>query len=105
MIKKVPKKILRIERNFFVNLRKKCFWPPTPCRRRFFGTGGAPPPPGRLEPRAARPRGRTAAAARNWPARRRRRHNDVGAQLYLKVMLAAPIILYRPYLTIGLSWQ
>src|SRR6218665_1802620 len=50
MTKKVPKKILRIERNFFVNLRKKCFWPPTPRRaaprrrRRFFCTGGAPPP-------------------------------------------------------------
>src|SRR6218665_4048911 len=44
MTKKVPKKILRIERNFFVNLRKKCFWPPPPRRRRFFWTGGAPPP-------------------------------------------------------------
>jgi len=56
MTKKVPKKILRIERNFFVNLRKKCFWPPTPRRRRrrFFGPA----------------------------ARRRRRDNDVGAQLY-----------------------
>src|SRR6218665_520704 len=44
MTKKVPKKILRIERNFFVNLRKNCFSPPTPRRRRrFFGTGGAPP--------------------------------------------------------------
>src|SRR6218665_3052739 len=32
MTKKVPKKILRIERNFFVNLRNKCFWPPTPRR-------------------------------------------------------------------------
>src|SRR6218665_3870755 len=46
MTKKVPKKILRIERNFFVNFRKKCFWPPAPRRRRrrFFWTGGAPPP-------------------------------------------------------------
>src|SRR6218665_3253351 len=44
MTKKFPKKILRIERNFFVNLRKKCFWPPTPRRRRFFWPGGAPPP-------------------------------------------------------------
>src|SRR6218665_1156200 len=40
MTKKVPKKILRIERNFFVNLRKKCFWPPTPP---IFLTGGVPP--------------------------------------------------------------
>ena len=53
MSKKVPKKILRIERNLFVNLIKK-FWPPTPRRRRFFWTAarrrrrpkltGAPPP-------------------------------------------------------------
>src|SRR6218665_1850199 len=47
MTKKVPKKILRIERNFFVNLRKKYFGPSTPRRRRrrqFFWTGGATPP-------------------------------------------------------------
>src|SRR6218665_664792 len=51
MPKKVPKKILRIERNFFVNLRKKCFWPPTPRRRRqFFWTG---PPPTEIDRRAA----------------------------------------------------
>src|SRR6218665_3468345 len=30
MTKKVPKEILRIERNLFVNLRKNCFWPPRP---------------------------------------------------------------------------
>src|SRR6218665_1404902 len=54
---KVPKKILRIERHFFVNLRKNCFWPPTPRRAAaadFFGPArrrrrrpkltGAPPP-------------------------------------------------------------
>src|SRR6218665_2228756 len=28
--KKAPKKILRIERIFFLNLRKICFWPPAP---------------------------------------------------------------------------
>src|SRR6218665_2704050 len=55
MTKKVPKKILRIGRKFFVNLRKKCFWPPTPRRRRrqFFWTGGAPPPPTEIDRRAA----------------------------------------------------
>src|SRR6218665_2389409 len=52
MTKKVPKKILRIERNFFVNLIKK-IWPPTPRRRRFFWTGGAPPPPAEIDRRAA----------------------------------------------------
>src|SRR6218665_3647383 len=58
MTKKVPKQILRIERNFFVNLRKTFFWPPTPrCRRRrFFGTGGAPPPPHKKIPVCPRPR-------------------------------------------------
>src|SRR6218665_1567110 len=58
MTKKVPKKILRIERHFFVNLRKKCFWPPTPRRRRrrrFFGTGGPPPPPTAIDPRPPPP--------------------------------------------------
>src|SRR6218665_3794928 len=54
MTKKVPKKILRIERHFFVNLRKNCFWPPTPRRRgRFFGPGAAPPPPTEIDRRAA----------------------------------------------------
>src|SRR6218665_672164 len=54
MTNKVPKKILRIERNFFVNLRKSCFWPITPRRRRrFFWTGGAPPPPTEIDRRAA----------------------------------------------------
>src|SRR6218665_1984036 len=44
MTKKVPKKILRIERNLLVNLRRNCFWLPTPRRRRqFFWTGSAPP--------------------------------------------------------------
>src|SRR6218665_1138543 len=52
MTKQLPKKILRIERNFFVSLRKKCFWPPTPRRRRFFLTGGAPPPPTEIYRRA-----------------------------------------------------
>src|SRR6218665_3526996 len=49
MTKKVPKKILRIERNFFVNLRKNVFGRQrlaAPRRQRqFFWTGGAPPPP------------------------------------------------------------
>src|SRR6218665_1156864 len=55
MTKKVPKKILRIERNLFVYLRKNCFWPPAPRRRRrrFFWTGGAPPPPTQNYRRAA----------------------------------------------------
>jgi len=58
MTKKVPKKILRIERNFFVNLRKKYFGPSTPRRAAatadFFGPAarrrrrpkltGEPPP-------------------------------------------------------------
>src|SRR6218665_3438077 len=54
MTNKVSKKILRIERNFFVNLRK-CFWPITRRRRRrrFFWTGGAPPPPTEIDRRAA----------------------------------------------------
>jgi len=46
-------KILRIERNFFGNLWKKHFWPPTPRRGRFFGTGGSPPPPTKIDRRAA----------------------------------------------------
>ena len=53
MTKRVPKKILRTEQKFFVNLRKKCFWPPTPRRRRFFWTCGAPPPPTEIDRRAA----------------------------------------------------
>src|SRR6218665_2670496 len=55
MTKKVPKKILRIERNFFVNLRKNCFCPLTSRRRRrrFFWTGGATPPPTEIDQRAA----------------------------------------------------
>src|SRR6218665_2588306 len=55
MTKKVPRKILRIERNFFVILRKKIFWPPTPRRRRrrFFLTGGAPPPATKIDRGAA----------------------------------------------------
>src|SRR6218665_2098587 len=55
MTTKVSKKSLRIERNFFLNLRKNCFWPPTPRRRRrrFFWTGGAPPPPTEIDRRAA----------------------------------------------------
>src|SRR6218665_3787262 len=44
MTKKVPKKILRIERNFFVNLRKKCFGRP---RR-----AAPPPPPTEIDRRA-----------------------------------------------------
>src|SRR6218665_2106134 len=52
MTKKVPKKMLRIERNFLVNLRKKCFSRPRPPRR-FFGTGGAPPPLTEIDRRAA----------------------------------------------------
>src|SRR6218665_2595145 len=51
MTKKVPKKILRIERHFFVNLRKKCFWPPAPPP--IFCTGGAPLPPTEIDRRAA----------------------------------------------------
>src|SRR6218665_2549666 len=61
MTKKVSKKILRIKQNFFVNLRKICFWPLAPPP--FFWAR------------------RRTAADRNWPARHRR-HNDVGAQLY-----------------------
>src|SRR6218665_3353832 len=57
MTKKVPKKILRIERHFFVNLRKKLFLAahaaPRRRRRRFFCTGGAPPPPTEIDRRAA----------------------------------------------------
>src|SRR6218665_1789295 len=57
MTKKVPKKILRIERNFFVNLRKKCFLAAHAAaprrRRRFFWTSGAPPPPTEIDRRAA----------------------------------------------------
>src|SRR6218665_2615775 len=57
MTKKVPKKILRIERHFFVNLRKKLFLAahaaPRRRRRRFFWTGGAPPPPTENDRRAA----------------------------------------------------
>src|SRR6218665_1361402 len=57
MTKKVPKKILRIERHFFVNLRKKLFLAahaaPRRRRRRFFWTGGAPPPPTEIDRRAA----------------------------------------------------
>src|SRR6218665_1931094 len=57
MTKKVPKKILRIERHFFVNLRKKLFLaaPAAPRRRRrqFFWPGGAPPPPTEIDRRAA----------------------------------------------------
>src|SRR6218665_4043184 len=56
MTKKVPKKILRIERNFFVNLRKQFFGRPRRARRRrrrFFWTGGAPPPPTEIDRRAA----------------------------------------------------
>src|SRR6218665_2671232 len=57
MTKKVPKKILRRERNFFVNLRKIVFGRPRRAaprrRRRFFGTGGAPPPPTEIDRRAA----------------------------------------------------
>src|SRR6218665_2570952 len=96
MTKKVPKKILRIERHFFVNLRKKLFLaahaapppifldrrgprPPHPNRAR------GPPRPQKLPPppppRFFSARGPAAAAARNCPARRRR-HNNVGAQLY-----------------------
>src|SRR6218665_3559419 len=46
MTKKVPKKILRRERTFFVNLIKKCFYTPTPHpppAHRLWGPG--PPPP------------------------------------------------------------
>jgi len=68
MTKKVPKNILRIERNFSWILEKSVFGRP---RR-----AAPPPPPIFLDRR------RAAAADRNWPARRRR-HNDVGAQLYL----------------------
>src|SRR6218665_1833989 len=57
MTKKVPKKILRIERHFFVNLRKKLFLAahaaPRRRRRRFLWTGGAPPPPTEIDRRAA----------------------------------------------------
>src|SRR6218665_3154757 len=53
MTKKVPKKILRIERNFFVNLRKSCFWPPTP--RRAAAAAAPPPPPTFLDRRAPPP--------------------------------------------------
>src|SRR6218665_3301609 len=55
MTKEVPKKILRIEGNFFMNLRKKCFGPPPPPprRRHFFWTGGAPPPPTQIDRPAA----------------------------------------------------
>src|SRR6218665_1446315 len=56
MTKKVPKKILRIERHFFVNLRKKLFLAahaaPRRRRRRLFWTGGAPPPPTEIDRRA-----------------------------------------------------
>src|SRR6218665_1093120 len=56
MTKKVPKEILRIERHFFVNLRKKLFFAAHAAprrRRRFFGTDGAPPPPTEIDRRAA----------------------------------------------------
>src|SRR6218665_3723241 len=55
MTKKVPKKMLRIERHFFVNLRKKMFLAAhaAPRRRRFFWTGGAPPPPTKIYRREA----------------------------------------------------
>src|SRR6218665_487281 len=52
MTKKVPKKILRIERNFFVNLIKNVFGRPR-RRRQFFWTGGAPLPPTEIDRRAA----------------------------------------------------
>src|SRR6218665_2930077 len=58
MTKKVPKKILRIERNFFVNLRKNILGRPRgaaprrPPRRRFFFTLPPPPPP---PPKTTRP--------------------------------------------------
>src|SRR6218665_857457 len=56
MTKNVPTKILRIEQNFFVNLRKKMFLAahaaPRRRRRQFFWTGGAPPPPPAIDRRA-----------------------------------------------------
>src|SRR6218665_910976 len=55
MTKKVPKKILRIERNVFVNLRKNCFWPPAPRRPPIFLTRGAAPPPPPPHPRRPPP--------------------------------------------------
>src|SRR6218665_3843253 len=56
MTKNVPKKILRIERNFFVNLIKKMYLATHAAPRRarlFFGPGGAPPPPTEIDRRAA----------------------------------------------------
>src|SRR6218665_3333179 len=54
MTKKVPKKILRIERNFFVNLGKMFLAAhAAPLPPPIFWTGGAPPPPTEIDRRAA----------------------------------------------------
>src|SRR6218665_2406564 len=80
MTKKVPKKIVMIERNFFVNLRKTVFGRPRRAAADFFD------------------RRRAAAADRNCPARRRR-HNDVGAQLYLECTTMLPVFEKREVVT------